>query len=36
VALLNALVDSELSSEEEIGALLAEARELADRWAANG
>jgi len=36
VALLNALVDSELSSEEEIDALLAEARELADRWAANG
>jgi hypothetical protein len=35
VALLDALAESELSSETEIDALLAEARELADRWTTN-
>ena len=36
VALLDALAESELSSEADVGALLAEARDLADQWAANG
>jgi hypothetical protein len=35
VALLEALAESELSSEVEVDALLVEAREMADRWAAN-
>ena len=35
IALLGALAESELPSEEDVDDLLAEARALADRWAVN-
>jgi hypothetical protein len=35
IALLDSLAESELSSEEDVDDLLAEARELADWWTAN-